>query len=98
MPGHHRQSRSLPKLPDIVPRWNEGTDLMNTGPAHLSQHDADILVVGAGPAGMAAAVRAAESGAHVTILDDNPFPGGQIWRNEENHPSAPEASRWFSGL
>ena len=40
----------------------------------------DVLVVGAGPAGMAAAVRAREGGARVTVLDDNPTPGGQIWR------------------
>lgn len=38
------------------------------------------LVVGAGPAGIAAAVRAAESGASVGVIDDNPAPGGQIWR------------------
>ena len=40
----------------------------------------DILVAGAGPAGIAAAVSAAESGARVIIVDDNLFPGGQIWR------------------
>jgi NADPH-dependent 2,4-dienoyl-CoA reductase/sulfur reductase-like enzyme len=42
----------------------------------------DIVIVGAGPAGLAAAKRAAESGAHVALLDDNPNPGGQIWRSE----------------
>lgn len=41
----------------------------------------DILIVGAGPAGMAAALAAAPSGASVTIVDDNPHPGGQIWRD-----------------
>lgn len=41
----------------------------------------DILIVGAGPAGMAAALAAAPSGASVAILDDNPVPGGQIWRD-----------------
>ena len=40
----------------------------------------EILVVGAGPAGLAAATAAASSGAEVTIVDDNPTPGGQIWR------------------
>ncbi|MBY0506125.1 MAG: NAD(P)/FAD-dependent oxidoreductase [Bryobacteraceae bacterium] len=33
---------------------------------------------------MAAAVAAAESGARVAILDDNPAPGGQIWRLQSN--------------
>ena len=41
----------------------------------------DILIVGAGPAGMAAALAAAPSGASIAILDDNPAPGGQIWRD-----------------
>jgi len=39
-----------------------------------------IVVVGAGPAGIAAAVRARQCGKPVTVLDDNPTPGGQIWR------------------
>jgi NADPH-dependent 2,4-dienoyl-CoA reductase/sulfur reductase-like enzyme len=41
---------------------------------------ADVLVVGAGPAGVAAASVAAEAGARVIVLDDNPAAGGQIWR------------------
>jgi D-hydroxyproline dehydrogenase subunit alpha len=41
-----------------------------------------VVVVGAGPAGMAAAVRARECGSEVTVLDDNQAAGGQIWRNE----------------
>ena len=40
----------------------------------------DVIVIGAGPAGLAAAARAAESGARVAMVDDNPHPGGQIWR------------------
>jgi len=44
------------------------------------QYRFEVLVVGGGPAGMAAAVRAAECGARVAIADDNPRLGGQIWR------------------
>jgi D-hydroxyproline dehydrogenase subunit alpha len=40
----------------------------------------DVLVIGAGPAGLAAARRASESGVRVAMVDDNPAPGGQIWR------------------
>lgn len=43
----------------------------------------DIAVIGAGPAGMAAARTAAGSGCKVVLLDDQPMPGGQIWRNVE---------------
>lgn len=50
----------------------------------------DLLIIGAGPAGMAAALAAASSGAHVVLLDDNPLPGGQIWRDgpQANLPDA----------
>jgi NADPH-dependent 2,4-dienoyl-CoA reductase/sulfur reductase-like enzyme len=41
---------------------------------------AEVLVVGAGPAGMAAATAAANHGRKVIVLDDNPTAGGQIWR------------------
>lgn len=40
----------------------------------------EVVVVGAGPAGMAAAVAASEAGCSVCIFDDNPAAGGQIWR------------------
>lgn len=43
----------------------------------------DLAVLGAGPAGMAAAVIAANAGMSVTLLDDQAAPGGQIWRNIE---------------
>ena len=41
----------------------------------------EILIVGAGPAGLSAAAAASQF-ANVTILDDNPYVGGQIWRAE----------------
>ena len=41
----------------------------------------DLLIIGAGPAGMAAALAAAPSGMAITIVDDNIHPGGQIWRD-----------------
>jgi NADPH-dependent 2,4-dienoyl-CoA reductase/sulfur reductase-like enzyme len=44
----------------------------------------DILIVGAGPAGLAAAVATAPSGMSVAIIDENPQVGGQIWRAERS--------------
>ncbi len=38
----------------------------------------DVLVVGAGPAGLAAAVAAARTGARVVLVDDQPEPGGSL--------------------
>jgi NADPH-dependent 2,4-dienoyl-CoA reductase/sulfur reductase-like enzyme len=40
----------------------------------------DIVIVGAGPAGIAAAVCAGSSGKRIALIDDNPAIGGQIWR------------------
>jgi NADPH-dependent 2,4-dienoyl-CoA reductase/sulfur reductase-like enzyme len=40
----------------------------------------DVVVVGAGPGGIAAAAVAAEAGKRVCLLDNNSSPGGQIWR------------------
>ncbi len=56
----------------------------------------DVLVIGAGPAGIAAAVCAAQSGASVGLADDNANHGGQIWRGVVQEPSD-EAAKW-SGL
>jgi NADPH-dependent 2,4-dienoyl-CoA reductase/sulfur reductase-like enzyme len=57
----------------------------------------DVLVIGAGPAGIAAACAAAESGRSVAVLDDNPAAGGQIWRGGPD-ASAVEAAPWFERL
>ena len=43
----------------------------------------DLLVIGAGPAGMSAAVTARRHGLDVLVVDEQPSPGGQIWRNVE---------------
>lgn len=40
----------------------------------------DVAVVGGGPAGMAAAVAARQTGASVVLIDEYAAPGGQIWR------------------
>jgi NADPH-dependent 2,4-dienoyl-CoA reductase/sulfur reductase-like enzyme len=47
----------------------------------------DVVIVGAGPGGLAAATTAAAAGRSVALLDDAPFPGGQIWRHQ-GHPVA----------
>ena len=47
----------------------------------MSRCDTEILIVGGGAAGLSAAV-AASAKASVTIVDDNPYLGGQIWRAE----------------
>ena len=58
----------------------------------------DVLVIGAGPAGMAAAVAAAPSGASIVVIDDNPAPGGQIWRDGPGARLPPAARKWRDAL
>lgn len=54
----------------------------------------DILVIGGGPAGMSAALTAAAgSDLQITIVDNNPRLGGQIWRAEMGNSKSPEA-KW----
>ncbi|BAN25217.1 FAD-dependent oxidoreductase [Caballeronia insecticola] len=56
---------------------------------------ADIAIVGAGPAGLSAARIAAQSGARVVLIDDNPRPGGQIWRQGPTLAPAAQLRRWL---
>lgn len=46
-----------------------------------------LVIIGAGPAGLAAAVVAAEHGLDVALLDEQPGPGGQIYRAMESIPA-----------
>jgi NADPH-dependent 2,4-dienoyl-CoA reductase/sulfur reductase-like enzyme len=62
------------------------------------RRECDVLVVGAGPAGLAAAFRAAQSGRRVTVVDDNPAAGGQIWRGEQREPRSREAQDWLERI
>ncbi|KRR03089.1 NAD(P)/FAD-dependent oxidoreductase [Bradyrhizobium valentinum] len=50
---------------------------MNVAPKRDSY---DVVVIGAGPAGLAAAATAAEADLSALLLDENAGPGGQVWR------------------
>jgi NADPH-dependent 2,4-dienoyl-CoA reductase/sulfur reductase-like enzyme len=58
----------------------------------------DVIVAGAGPAGIAASVRAREAGARVLVIDDNPTKGGQIWRGGDRDRHGRQATRWFEAF
>ncbi|SDN42704.1 NAD(P)/FAD-dependent oxidoreductase [Ensifer sp. YR511] len=52
----------------------------------MSSEAFDLAIVGAGPAGMAAAIEAASHGLRVVVFDDQVAPGGQIYRDIESCP------------
>jgi NADPH-dependent 2,4-dienoyl-CoA reductase/sulfur reductase-like enzyme len=58
----------------------------------------EVLVIGGGPAGMAAAACAAECGVSVGIVDDNFKLGGQIWRGQSGESKNTDASKWAQRL
>src|SRR5438552_3515610 len=71
-------------------------------PMAEQHYSCDVLVVGGGPAGIAASACASENGQQVIIVDDNPALGGQIWRgNHSRHPGdagSSSATQWIARL
>lgn len=57
-----------------------------------------IVILGAGPAGLAAAHAASSDGHAVTVVDDNPAPGGQIWRGGPARWRDPRAHALWEAL
>ena len=62
----------------------------------MNSVETEILIVGGGAAGLAAAVAAL--GKKVTIVDDNPHLGGQIWRSEMGKIKSPDARRLINAV
>jgi NADPH-dependent 2,4-dienoyl-CoA reductase/sulfur reductase-like enzyme len=60
--------------------------------------ECDVAVVGGGPAGIAAATRAAESGARVVMVDQGMRPGGQVWRHRDSSELPRLARSWLDRL
>lgn len=45
----------------------------------------DLIIIGAGPAGISAAIEAADRGASVVLIDENPVPGGKVFGHMHYH-------------
>lgn len=58
----------------------------------------DVVVIGGGPAGIAASSAAAEAGARVLLIDEGVGPGGQIWRPSVKSSPSRVARRWIARL
>jgi NADPH-dependent 2,4-dienoyl-CoA reductase/sulfur reductase-like enzyme len=63
---------------DYAPALPEAVDTTST--ASMTVERPQVLVVGAGPAGLSAACAAARCGATVTVLDERAKPGGQYFK------------------
>lgn len=60
--------------------------------------EAAVVVVGAGPAGLAAACCLGEVGEDVLLVDEAPRPGGQIWRHRQASDLPAGAHQWLKRL
>ena len=49
----------------------------------VARESCELAIVGGGPAGLAAATLAAELGVETVLFDEQPVPGGQVYRNIE---------------
>ena len=58
----------------------------------------DVAVVGGGPAGMSAAVAAADGGARTVLVDAGAVLGGQYWRHPPDRALAAEVAAQHHGL
>ncbi|MGQ7787532.1 sarcosine oxidase subunit alpha family protein [Nesterenkonia sp. PF2B19] len=54
----------------------------------------DVLVVGAGPGGLAAARQAAVGGARTMLIDEQPQPGGSLLSSRDESIAGRDARRW----
>ena len=66
-------------------------------PAYLHEHlHTAVAVVGGGPAGIAAAIAAAEAGGEVVLIDDQPALGGHLRADQRSFPD-PSSGQTKSG-
>ena len=81
--------RAMAGLGRIDPQWKPAA------PAAPRNRRCEVLVVGAGPAGLAAARAAAEAGMGVLVVDDRPAPGGSLLFRG-GAPDGAAASGWIA--
>ncbi|MET2832101.1 FAD-dependent oxidoreductase [Mesorhizobium shangrilense] len=63
----------------------------------VARTNCELAIVGGGPAGLAAAALAAELGVETVLFDEQPTPGGQVYRNIEANSRRHDALRDILG-
>lgn len=101
--GFYYKAFHKPRM--LFPRWErfmrEMAGLGAVDPKHprlrtpKSYSFCDVLVVGAGPSGLSAAIAAREKGARVLLVDESPHAGGTLGYQEAGDP---DAARLLAGL
>ena len=83
MYGLHDGCEWTPKCQDLYHsrrRWDADSHAKGEGGIALVTKQVDIAIVGAGPAGLAAAIEASSLGARVSVIDENIKAGGQLFK------------------
>ena len=80
--------RAMAGLGSAAPDWKP------VGAADQVNKHCDVLVVGGGPAGLAAARAAAAAGKSVMLVDDQPLPGGSLLHRDAEIDGQP-ATAWI---
>ena len=78
----HRNAR----LPDVTIAQALAADVIDGEQNQLVEHTCDVLVIGAGPAGLVAATKLAQGGLDVLLLDERHIPGGQYFKQNAVNP------------
>jgi monoamine oxidase len=76
----------------------EETDHMSTNIPRSDSHEADVLVLGAGIAGLAAARTLADADLHVIILEARDRIGGRMWTNNSLGMPLDLGASWIHGV
>ncbi len=96
--NHHELFAGIPGVQGVMQAFARRVaglgklPVSSVGPRKAARRTIDVLVVGAGPSGMAVATRLARAGRDVEILDDQLAPGGGI------AALAPEDAESFASL
>lgn len=95
--SQHSPVSSIERGVDTVRRWTAGWGMLADeadrdlyGRAH---RHAETVVIGAGPAGLAAALAAARAGGRVILLDRDTLPGGRLLSHPEQIEGM-DGARW----